>query len=122
MISYTGDVSKPFPIVIFDHFGKFDTAFYNLFFVHRFQVNEKELLDLGQTVLQREFIFNTDTLLDPLAIHIVIDDQDNITLIKKREEISKLFKRIIDQWRELDKVTLKTELNQLSRSIGIIND
>ena len=123
MISYTGDVSKPYPIVIFDHFGKFDfDTVTNLFFVHKFQVNEKELLDLKQTVLQREIIYNTDTLLDPLAIRIVIGDQDNIILIKKREEISKLFKRIIDQWREPEKVILKSELNQLSRSIGIIID
>src|SRR4030095_7512334 len=72
MISYTGDVTKPHPIVIFNHFGKFDTtwqfdtATYDLFFVHKFQVNEKELLDLKQTVQQREIIFNIDTLRDPL--------------------------------------------------------
>jgi len=125
MISYTGDITKPHPVVIFNHFGKleiagqYDTAAYDLFFVHKFQVNEKELLDLKQTVQQREIIFNIDTLRDPLGIRIVIDEHDNTTLINGREEISKLFKRIIDQWRESDKVTLKSELYKLSRSIGV---
>jgi hypothetical protein len=122
MISYTGDVSKPYPIVIFDHFGNPDTTYFdtiNLFFIHKFQVKEKELLDLKQTIQQRETIFNNDTLRDALAIRTLIDEQDNIIFIKGREEISRLFKRIIDQWRESDKADLKSRLDQLSRRIGV---
>jgi hypothetical protein len=127
MISYTGDVTKPHPIVIFDHFGNFDTTYLditNLFFIHKFQVKERKLLDLKQTIHQREIIFNNDTLRDALAIRIVIDEQDNIIFIKGREEISRLFKRIIDQWRESDKADVKSQLDQLSRGVGaaIITD
>ena len=122
MISYTGDVSKPYPIVIFDHFGKPDTTYFdttNLFFIHKFQVKESELLGLKQAIKQREIILNSDTLRDAIAIRTVIDEQDNIIVIKGRDEISKLFKTIIDQWREFDKAALKSRLDQLSRRIGV---
>ena len=113
MIQYTGDVDKPYPLIIFDCHGKFDTT-YEQFFVHKFQVNESELCNLIQIVSQKEMPITPDTLRDPMAIQIVINQNETVLYLKQKLFISKLFYQLVEQFKDSDKQELKSALNQLS--------
>jgi hypothetical protein len=113
MIQYTGDVSKPYPVIIFNCNAKFDST-YESVFVHKFQVNEAELCTLEQIVSQKEIPITSDILPDPMAIQIVINQKDTALYLRQKLFVSKLFYQLGKQFKGSDKQDLEYALNELS--------
>ena len=119
MIQYLGDPGKPYPIIIFDCFGKFDTTFEG-FYVYKINVTEKELQSVKETIEQNETVLGSDTLQDPIGIRIVINEKEKLVLLKHKPLINLLFKQLIKLFDNTPKRGLvEYPLNVLLRRLEI---
>lgn len=112
------DTDKPYPVIIFNCLGKFDTTDQNMF-VYTFDVSDTLLNNLDKLIRQTGVSDDYDLINPPISVHIVIGDRDTFFRFGFKTAVSKLFKQITDQFSGQERQNVKQLLDQLSRRLSI---
>lgn len=113
-----GDPDKPYPVIIFDCHGKFDTTHQNMF-VYTFNVSDTLLNNLDKLIRQTGVSNDYDLISPPIGVHIALNDRDTFFRFGFKTAVSKLFKEIAEQFSGQERQNLKHPLDQLSRRLLI---
>ena len=113
-----GDPDKPYPEIIFNCYGKYDTTNQNIF-VYTFDVSDTLLNNLDKLVRQTGVSDDYDLINPPIGVHIVLNGRDTFFRFGFKTAVSKLFKQIAEQFSGQERQNVKHPLDQLSRRLSI---
>jgi len=113
-----GDTDKPYPVIIFNCLGKFDTTHQNMF-VYTFDVSDTLLNNLDKLIRQTRVSDDYDLINPPIGVHIVLNGRDTFFRFGFKTAVSKLFKQIAEQFSGKERQNVKHPLDQLSRRLSI---
>jgi len=128
-LEYSGDASKPFPIIIFYTSGSIDTTHANnsadttieMFFARRIEISESEFNDVNKSIKNIAFISSPPVLRDSFAITIQKNNQKKIYFSSSVSEINQTFDSVITQLKgHKNIIIIERYIDQFKRRLGIV--
>ena len=113
-----GDPDKPYPVVIFDCHGQFDTTYQN-FFIKKFEVEDTVLNNLYLLIKQTGPSADYDLINPPIGIRAVINDRDTLFYLGFKTSVSKLFMQIKERFDGQQRQDVTSALDQLAARLAI---
>jgi len=106
---YTGDQSKPFPVVVFYLPGTINTT-YDSTLVHKVEITDQAFRNIKKNIMGTKKFPEDSILASPYEFRIVINGEVNVVSILNLKKINKIFQTIINEFKSFGKRKKVTEL------------
>jgi len=96
---YTGDQLKPYPVLVF-YLPGYKGKEVEDFFVHKFEINEKQFEDIRKVTEEREDLLRDTTLASSYKLTFIYNGETTIFSTIFLDRLKKIFQTILDEFND----------------------